>query len=50
MILVGFPPPPEPNATTPPTTFTKEQFDKRKGLTVDIDLYDRRPLQLKEKR
>lgn len=50
MILVGYPPPPEPNATTPPIAFTKADFDKRKGLTVDIDLYDRRPLQLKEKR
>ncbi|HVP43727.1 MAG TPA: hypothetical protein VMS96_09855 [Terriglobales bacterium] len=50
MILVGYPPPPEPNATTPPINFGKEQFDKRKSLTVDIDLYDRRPLQLKEKR
>ncbi len=50
MILVGYPPPPEPNATTPPTQFTKADFDKRKSLTVDIDLYDRRPLQLKEKR
>jgi hypothetical protein len=50
MILVGFPPPPEPNATTPPVTFTKADFDKRKSLTVDIDLYDRRPLQLKDKR
>lgn len=50
MILVGYPPPPEPNATTPPIAFTKADFDKRKRLTVDIDLYDRRPLQLKEKR
>ena len=50
MVLVGYPPPPEPNATTPPIVFGKEQFDKRKSLTVDIDLYDRRPLQLKEKR
>lgn len=50
MILVGYPPPPEPNATTPATPFTKADFDKRKGLTVDVDLYDRRPLQLTEKR
>ena len=50
MVIVGYPPPPEPNSTTPPITFTKEQFAKRKSLTVDIDLYDRRPLQLTEKR
>ena len=49
MIMVGYPPPPEPNAATPPANFTKADFDKRKSLTVDIDLYDRRPLQLTEK-
>lgn len=50
MVLVGYPPPPEPNAATPPASFTKADFDKRKSLTVNIDLYDRRPLQIKEKR
>ena len=50
MILVGYPPPPEPNSTTPPINFTKADFDKRKSLTVNIDLYDRRPLELKEKK
>lgn len=49
-VLVGYPPPPEPNSTTPPVTFTADQFAKRKGLTVNIELYDRRPLQITEKR
>lgn len=50
MILVGYPTPPEPNAATPPPNFTKADFDKRKSLTVNIDLYDRRPLEITEKR
>ena len=50
MVLVGYPPPPEPNAATPPPSFTKTDFDKRKSLTVNIELYDRRPLVLAEKR
>jgi hypothetical protein len=50
MLLVGYPPPPEPNATTPPADFKVADFDKRKGLTVTIDLYDRRPLEIQEKR
>ncbi len=49
-VLVGFPPPPEPNATTPPPSFSKADFEKRKGLTVNVELYDRRPLEIKEKR
>ncbi len=50
MVLVGYPPPPEPNAATPPPTFTKADFDKRKSLTVNVELYDRRPLEIKEKK
>ncbi len=50
MVLVGYPPPPEPNAATPPPNFTKADFDKRKSLTVNVELYDRRPLEIKEKR
>ena len=50
MVLVGYPPPPEPNAATPPPGFSKADFDKRKSLTINIDLYDRRPLEVQEKR
>ena len=50
MLLVGFPPPPPPNATTPQPNFTQADFDKRRGLTVNIELYDRKPLVLTEKR
>ncbi len=50
MVLVGYPPPPEPNAATPQPAFTKADFDQRKSLTVNIELYDRRPLVLAEKR
>ncbi len=50
MLLVGYPPPPEPNATSAQPTFTTVEFDKRKALTATVDLYDRRPLEIKEKR
>jgi hypothetical protein len=49
MLLVGYPPPPEPNAPPNPD-FTAADFEKRKGLTATIDLYDRKPLEIKEKR
>jgi hypothetical protein len=49
MLLVGYPPPPEPNAATAQPAFTAADFDKRKSLTVTVDLYDRRPLEIKEK-
>ena len=50
MVLVGYPPPPEPNAGTPQPAFAKSDFDQRKSLAVNIELYDRRPLVLAEKR
>jgi len=50
MVLVGYPPPPEPNMANATLAFTKADFDKRKSLTVNIELYDRRPLEIKESR